>query len=101
MAKPWTRFFLPDFVTISDNLERGQNLKESSKYLLMAAASIVQDLDDMSAAAAGMDVQGEKFDSEYFFTALSGGLHTLLNTLKGVADEEEADISAAYIAGHP
>ena len=39
-------------------------MKASSKYLLMAAASIVQDLDDMSAAAAGMVVQGEKFDSE-------------------------------------
>lgn len=76
-------------------------MKASSKYLLMAAASIVQDLDDMSAAAAGMVVQGEKFDSEYFFTALSCGLHTLLNAIKGVTDEEEADISAAYIAGHP
>ena len=77
-------------------------MKASSKYLLMAAASSVQDLDDMSAAAAGMVVQGEKFDSEYFFfTALSCGLHTLLNAIKGVTDEEEADISAAYIAGHP
>ena len=58
-------------------------MKASSKYLLMAAASIVQDLDDMSAAAAGMVVQGEKFDSEYFFfTALSCGLHTLLNAIQ-------------------
>ena len=78
----------------------GYSLKQSSKYLLMAAANIVQQLDDLSSAAAGMDIQGKKFDSDYFFSAMDSGLHTLLRTLQSVADEEETDISAAYIAGH-
>lgn len=76
-------------------------MKASSKYLLMAAANIVQQLADQNSGVQVLAMESKKPDYDDFCSLLGCELETLQKTLQLIADQEEADINAAYIAGHP
>lgn len=76
-------------------------MKASSKYLLMAAANIAQQLADQNSGVQVLAMESKKPDYDDFCSLLGCELETLQKTLQLIADQEEADISAAYIAGHP
>lgn len=75
-------------------------MKQSSKYLLMAAANIVQQINDQNGGVQVLAMESKKPDYDDFCSLLGCELETLQKTLQLIADQEEADISAAYIAGY-
>lgn len=75
-------------------------MKTSSKWLLMAAMDVTQQLDDLNSAAQGMAMQGQAVDYDDFHSAITCELDSLIKTLQLIADQEEEDISTAYYPGH-
>lgn len=75
-------------------------MKLSSKYLLMAAANIVQQLADQNGGVQVLAMESEKPDYDDFCSLLGCELETLQKTLQLIADQEETDISEAYFTGH-
>ena len=74
-------------------------MKQSSKYFLMAAANIVQQLADQNGGVQVLAMENKKPDYDDFCSLLGCELETLQKTLQLIADQEETDISEAYIAG--
>ena len=77
----------------------GYSLKQSSKYLLMAAANIVQQLTDQNGAIQLLAMESKKPDYDDFCSLLGCELESLQKALQLIADQEETDISEAYFAG--
>ena len=74
-------------------------MKVSSKYLLMAAANIVQQLADQNGGVQVLAMESKKPDYDDFCSLLGCELETLQKTLQLIADQEETDISEAYFTG--
>lgn len=77
-------------------------MKTSSKWLLMAAAEIIQHAEGTNSAAGFAAVRGEPVNVDDVSGSLAADLDNLTKTIKLIADQEEVDISAAYrISGTP
>ncbi len=77
-------------------------MKPSSKWLLMAAAEIIQHAEGTNSAAGFAAVRGEQVNVDDVSGSLAADLDSLTQTIKLIADQEEVDISAAYrISGTP
>ena len=74
-------------------------MKLSSKYLLMAAANIVQQLADQNGGVQVLAMESKKPDYDDFCSLIGCELETLQKTLQLIADQEETDISEAYFTG--
>lgn len=74
-------------------------MKLSSKYLLMAAANIVQQLADQNGGVQVLAMESKKPDYGDFCSLLGCELETLQKTLQLIADQEETDISEVYFTG--
>ncbi len=74
-------------------------MKPSSKYLLMAASNIVQQLADQNGGVQLLAMENKKPDYDDFCSLLGCELESLQKTLQLIADQEETDISEAYFTG--
>lgn len=74
-------------------------MKPSSKYLLMAASNIVQQLADQNGGVQLLAMENKEPDYDDFCSLLGCELESLQKTLQLIADQEETDISEAYFTG--
>lgn len=75
-------------------------MNASSKYLLMAAVDIAQQLADRNGAVQTLAMENKKPDYDDFCSLMGCKLETLQKTLQLIADSEEEDISTASLVGN-